>query len=119
MSIVDLAGSERSRKTQASGQVIKEAGNINVSLHILSKCINAMRHTNKCVCVCVHVCMQACVLVCVRACVHPSTERIVVMKFCHCSPPKEGKVVCSLQREQVDSDLPELLCQQGVWHEGG
>ena len=61
MSIVDLAGSERSRKTQASGKVIKEAGNINVSLHILGKCINAMRHTNKCVCACVYMCVCACI----------------------------------------------------------
>ena len=47
MSIVDLAGSERSRKTKGSGQVVKEAGSINVSLHILGKCITALRQNQK------------------------------------------------------------------------
>ena len=44
ISIVDLAGAERSIKTGASGMRVKEAGNINNSLHTLGKCIEAMRH---------------------------------------------------------------------------
>lgn len=43
MSFVDLAGMERTTKTQSSGERLKEAGNINTSLLILGRCIDAMR----------------------------------------------------------------------------
>lgn len=51
ISIVDLAGAERSMKTGASGMRMKEAGNINNSLHTLGKCIEAMRHNQNKRCV--------------------------------------------------------------------
>lgn len=43
MTIVDLAGSERSDKTDAKGQRMKEAGNINASLMHLGKCLDAIK----------------------------------------------------------------------------
>lgn len=43
MTFCDLAGSERCNKTQAFGDRLKEAGNINNSLHILGKCIAALK----------------------------------------------------------------------------
>jgi kinesin family protein 20 len=43
MTIVDLAGSERSNKTEAKGQRLKEAGNINASLMHLGKCLDAIK----------------------------------------------------------------------------
>ncbi|NXV10855.1 KI20A protein, partial [Cepphus grylle] len=43
LSFCDLAGSERCNKTQAFGERLKEAGNINNSLHILGKCIAALK----------------------------------------------------------------------------
>ena len=54
MSIVDLAGSERTAKTQAVGTRAKEAGNINVSLMVLGRCIDTIRFNQKkrCVYVC-------------------------------------------------------------------
>ncbi|KAK2951602.1 putative Chromosome-associated kinesin KIF4 [Blattamonas nauphoetae] len=42
MTLVDLAGSERVSKTHATGQQLKEAMYINVSLHLLEHCINAI-----------------------------------------------------------------------------
>ncbi|CAM5089842.1 unnamed protein product [Eretmochelys imbricata] len=43
LSLCDLAGSERCNKTQAFGDRLKEAGNINNSLFILGKCIAALK----------------------------------------------------------------------------
>ncbi|NXS56619.1 KI20A protein, partial [Brachypteracias leptosomus] len=43
LSFCDLAGSERCNKTQAFGDRLREAGNINNSLHILGKCIAALK----------------------------------------------------------------------------
>ena len=43
MSFCDLAGMERTTKTQSRGDRLKEAGNINTSLLILGRCIDAMR----------------------------------------------------------------------------
>ncbi|NXW21142.1 KI20A protein, partial [Circaetus pectoralis] len=43
LSFCDLAGSERCNKTHAFGDRLKEAGNINNSLHILGKCIAALK----------------------------------------------------------------------------
>jgi len=47
VSIVDLAGSERTAKTQAVGTRAKEAGNINVSLMVLGRCIDTIRFNQK------------------------------------------------------------------------
>ncbi|KAI8052928.1 hypothetical protein BDF22DRAFT_493817 [Syncephalis plumigaleata] len=44
MSIVDLAGQERNKRTQNTGQRLKEAGNINQSLMVLGQCLEALRH---------------------------------------------------------------------------
>ncbi|XP_031468724.1 kinesin-like protein KIF20A isoform X1 [Phasianus colchicus] len=43
LTFCDLAGSERCNKTRAFGDRLKEAGNINNSLHILGKCIAALK----------------------------------------------------------------------------
>ncbi|NXY12740.1 KI20A protein, partial [Atrichornis clamosus] len=43
LSFCDLAGSERCHKTHVFGDRLKEAGNINNSLHILGKCIAALK----------------------------------------------------------------------------
>ncbi|KAM9847987.1 kinesin-like protein KIF20B [Aulostomus maculatus] len=45
--LCDLAGSERCAKTQNKGERLKEAGNINTSMLILGKCINALRHNQQ------------------------------------------------------------------------
>ena len=47
ISIVDLAGSERTAKTLAIGTRAKEAGNINVSLMVLGRCIDTIRFNQK------------------------------------------------------------------------
>ncbi|GFR60097.1 kinesin-like protein [Elysia marginata] len=44
LSLCDLAGSERYSKTQASGDRLREAGNINTSLMTLGRCIETLRH---------------------------------------------------------------------------
>ncbi|XP_041377463.1 kinesin-like protein KIF20B isoform X5 [Gigantopelta aegis] len=44
LSLCDLAGSERSSKTHATGDRLKEAGNINTSLMTLGRCIDILRH---------------------------------------------------------------------------
>ncbi|XP_059138525.1 kinesin-like protein KIF20B isoform X2 [Physella acuta] len=44
LSLCDLAGSERYSKTQATGDRLKEAGNINSSLMTLGRCIETLRH---------------------------------------------------------------------------
>uniref|UniRef100_A0A8C9T4U8 Kinesin family member 20A n=1 Tax=Scleropages formosus TaxID=113540 RepID=A0A8C9T4U8_SCLFO len=43
LTVCDLAGSERC-KDQSSGERMKEANNINTSLHTLGRCIAALRH---------------------------------------------------------------------------
>ncbi|XP_018607356.2 kinesin-like protein KIF20A [Scleropages formosus] len=43
LSVCDLAGSERCRNQQ-NGERIKEATNINTSLHTLGRCLNALRY---------------------------------------------------------------------------
>ncbi|NXC45963.1 KI20B protein, partial [Penelope pileata] len=43
-SLCDLAGSERCTKTRNEGDRLKESGNINASLLILGKCINALKN---------------------------------------------------------------------------
>uniref|UniRef100_A0AAY4C238 Kinesin motor domain-containing protein n=1 Tax=Denticeps clupeoides TaxID=299321 RepID=A0AAY4C238_9TELE len=50
LSLCDLAGSERCAKTQNKGDRLKEAGNINTSLLILGKCINALRQNQQSKC---------------------------------------------------------------------
>ncbi|KAM9365003.1 kinesin-like protein KIF20B [Pholidichthys leucotaenia] len=45
--LCDLAGSERCAKTQNKGERLKEAGNINTTLLILGKCINALRYNQQ------------------------------------------------------------------------
>ena len=42
LNVIDLAGSERQKATEASGDRLKEAGNINKSLSILGNVINAL-----------------------------------------------------------------------------
>ena len=42
LNLVDLAGSERQSKTQASGDRLKEATNINLSLSALGNVISAL-----------------------------------------------------------------------------
>ncbi|NXG59553.1 KI20B protein, partial [Hemiprocne comata] len=44
VSMCDLAGSERYTKTRNEGDRLKESGNINTSLLILGKCINALKN---------------------------------------------------------------------------
>ena len=43
LTVCDLAGSERC-KDQRNGERMKEANNINTSLHTLGRCIAALRH---------------------------------------------------------------------------
>lgn len=43
MSICDLAGAERAAKTKSTHDRLKEAGNINSSLLVLSRCLDALR----------------------------------------------------------------------------
>ncbi|XP_075072519.1 kinesin-like protein KIF20B isoform X2 [Mixophyes fleayi] len=45
LALCDLAGSERCTKTQHAGERLKESGNINTSLLILGKCINALKNS--------------------------------------------------------------------------
>ncbi|CAL8109141.1 unnamed protein product [Orchesella dallaii] len=47
LSLVDLAGSERYHRTQARGDRLKEAGNINNSLMTLRKCMDILRENQK------------------------------------------------------------------------
>ncbi|KAM6105822.1 LOW QUALITY PROTEIN: kinesin-like protein KIF20B [Pterocles gutturalis] len=47
LSMCDLAGSERSAKTHNEGERLKESGNINTSLLILGKCINALKKSQQ------------------------------------------------------------------------
>nr|XP_033799404.1 kinesin-like protein KIF20B isoform X2 [Geotrypetes seraphini]XP_033799406.1 kinesin-like protein KIF20B isoform X2 [Geotrypetes seraphini]XP_033799407.1 kinesin-like protein KIF20B isoform X2 [Geotrypetes seraphini]XP_033799408.1 kinesin-like protein KIF20B isoform X2 [Geotrypetes seraphini] len=47
LSLCDLAGSERCTKTQNEGHRLKESGNINTSLLILGKCINALKNSQQ------------------------------------------------------------------------
>ncbi|KAM6306154.1 kinesin-like protein KIF20B [Aegotheles albertisi] len=44
LSMCDLAGSERYTKTRNEGDRLKESGNINTSLLILGKCLNALKN---------------------------------------------------------------------------
>ncbi|ELK03053.1 kinesin-like protein KIF20A [Pteropus alecto] len=46
LSLCDLAGSERC-KDQKNGERLKEAGNINTSLHTLGRCISALRQNQQ------------------------------------------------------------------------
>ncbi|XP_077115055.1 kinesin-like protein KIF20B [Ranitomeya variabilis] len=47
LTLCDLAGSERCTKTQNEGERLKESGNINTSLLILGKCINALKNSQQ------------------------------------------------------------------------
>ncbi|KAM8806044.1 kinesin-like protein KIF20B [Eudromia elegans] len=47
LSLCDLAGSERCTKTRNEGDRLKESGNINTSLLILGKCINALKNSQQ------------------------------------------------------------------------
>lgn len=41
--LVDLAGSEKTKKTNSRGETLKEANNINKSLLVLGKYVNAFK----------------------------------------------------------------------------
>ncbi|RPD81655.1 kinesin-domain-containing protein [Lentinus tigrinus ALCF2SS1-7] len=43
LTVVDLAGSERTKHTHASGERLREAGNINKSLMVLGQCMETLR----------------------------------------------------------------------------
>ncbi|XP_075791232.1 kinesin-like protein KIF20B isoform X1 [Pelodiscus sinensis] len=47
LALCDLAGSERYTKTHNEGDRLKESGNINTSLLILGKCINALKNSQQ------------------------------------------------------------------------
>ncbi|XP_073441992.1 kinesin-like protein KIF20B [Dendrobates tinctorius] len=47
LTLCDLAGSERCTKTRNEGERLKESGNINTSLLILGKCINALKNSQQ------------------------------------------------------------------------
>ncbi|CAH2322113.1 kinesin KIF20B [Pelobates cultripes] len=47
LALCDLAGSERCTKTKNEGERLKESGNINTSLLILGKCINALKNSQQ------------------------------------------------------------------------
>ncbi|NWS70147.1 KI20B protein, partial [Crotophaga sulcirostris] len=47
LSMCDLAGSERYTKTHNEGDRLKESGNINTSLLVLGKCINALKNCKR------------------------------------------------------------------------
>ncbi|KAH1164829.1 hypothetical protein KIL84_009518 [Mauremys mutica] len=47
LALCDLAGSERCTKTRNEGDRLKESGNINTSLLILGKCINALKNSQR------------------------------------------------------------------------
>ncbi|XP_056386104.1 kinesin-like protein KIF20B isoform X3 [Hyla sarda] len=47
LTLCDLAGSERCTKTHNEGERLKESGNINTSLLILGKCINALKNSQQ------------------------------------------------------------------------
>ncbi|KAG9485005.1 hypothetical protein GDO78_008228 [Eleutherodactylus coqui] len=47
LTLCDLAGSERCTRTQNEGERLKESGNINTSLLILGKCINALKNSQQ------------------------------------------------------------------------
>uniref|UniRef100_A0A8C4VZR5 Kinesin family member 20B n=1 Tax=Gopherus evgoodei TaxID=1825980 RepID=A0A8C4VZR5_9SAUR len=47
LALCDLAGSERCTKTRNEGDRLKESGNINTSLLILGKCINALKNSQQ------------------------------------------------------------------------
>jgi len=46
LSIVDLAGSERANRTEAQGKELQEACKINLSLSVLGKCLESLRHNS-------------------------------------------------------------------------
>ncbi|XP_026212044.1 kinesin-like protein KIF20B isoform X2 [Anabas testudineus] len=96
--LCDLAGSERCAKTQNKGERLKEAGNINTSLLILGKCINALRHNQQQAKLLQHVPFResklthylqgffcgrgkACMIVNINQCASMYDETINVLKF--------------------------------------
>lgn len=73
LAIVDLAGSERALKTRATGDRLKEASNINVSLMNLGRCLEALRWNQvlaleQMILSRAHKCGH--VFMCRRACIH-------------------------------------------------
>lgn len=47
LTLVDLAGSERTKYTHATGERLKEAGNINNSLMVLGQCLETLRSNQR------------------------------------------------------------------------
>uniref|UniRef100_A0A8C6SPJ5 Kinesin motor domain-containing protein n=1 Tax=Neogobius melanostomus TaxID=47308 RepID=A0A8C6SPJ5_9GOBI len=119
--LCDLAGSERCAKTQNKGDRLKEAGNINNSLLILGKCINALRHNQQAKLL-QHVPFResklthylqsflcgrgrACMIVNINQCASMYDETLHVLKF---SAVAQKVVVLSGKTQQV---LPERMSE--------
>lgn len=110
LSLVDLAGSERCKRSQATGEALQEACNINNSLGALRKCIRSLREHNSATLVNYREYSltrlfksyfegigSVCMILCVNPTIDNYTENAIAMEFGvmtqdvavdYCSPPK-------------------------------